>query len=364
MTDPEDSSSSDTQSILQDPLKGSRDLPPHSGDEREKSRVFDMAALSSVAAVWWGTSTFKNIYVKDYFHSLDQEATFSDALAVAWITFAFGTLFYLGVRQVDEPDRRAPLPSLATVAWRTRVPGVLHCVSSVATFSAMALSGITSTQMFKALEPMFVVLFLRILQPAKFKRDLAGWPLCFVFLIVAGVGMAGFSPQFTLSAFVVATISSVAGGAKTVIAKELPFQKVHVFGGCCLVSTVVLSWAVLLPSFRRAVANRNILFAAVCYATYNLFSFLVLGQVTSATHSLLKALKRVAIILGAALVNGEAVPPIVWGGIYVATIGSSLYKSARQLTSTQIVTRVLQVTVFVGVAASLVFSRRAGEEKT
>ena len=244
------------------------------------------------------------------------------------------------------------------------------------TNGTVAVTTVTSAQVYKALEPIFVVIILFFMFPKKFKQELNVFSLLSLVTVVSGVILASKSSKFSLIIVIFASLANVFFGVRTVLVKDvqkskkeqesqeendlenlLPNQSnesqereqskiqkldvYEIFGSCCLIG--FLSCSILL--FSALIFKENInynltiisnlfspqtLMSGLCYFAYNLLSFMVLANVTAASHALLKNGKRISILIGAAVFLNEQLTLKLWFGVYLAVVGMlfySLFKS-------------------------------------
>ena len=119
-----------------------------------------------------------------------------------------------------------------------------------------------------------------------------------------------------------------------------PLKKLNVyeiFGSCCLVGftscSVLLFSALFLKTSNfgynfglvRSLFIFDTFMSGLCYFSYNLLSFMVLANVTAASHALLKNGKRISILIGAALFLHEILTLKLWFGVYLAVVGMLFY---------------------------------------
>ena len=77
--------------------------------------------------------------------------------------------------------------------------------------------------------------------------------------------------------------------------------------------------------------SKNALLSSFYYFSYNLLSFMVLSNVTAASHSLLKAGKRISILVKTSLFLGEAIGYPAWTGVFLAVFGMLMYNLVKNM---------------------------------
>ena len=122
---------------------------------------------------------------------------------------------------------------------------------------------------------------------------------------------------------------------------ESKYNVFDIFGCCCIfgfffVSLTSITYFIFPSSreidFAAFITNPNVIITSISYFTFNLFSFLVLGFVTSADHSLLKIGKRTCVLVGAKVLLHEAMTKSMWFGVCLTLAGLVAYNLAKSKT--------------------------------
>lgn len=160
--------------------------------------------------------------------------------------------------------------------------------------------------------------------------------------IVVGVAMASLGDMtMTVTGFLVVQGSNLGFSARAVYAKQLKkqcpesgsakndielFYNISKLGLCLLVPCALLDYNAATTAFASADFQPmkllgTMIFNGVFYTSYNLFSFMVLSEVTTSTHAVLNVFRRVVIIAVTTVFFGTPTTMLNQIGVVVAVLG-------------------------------------------
>ena len=235
-----------------------------------------------------------------------------------------------------------------------------YTVGFLLTNLAFSMSTAAFAETIKSGEPVFVValnllLFQRVPRPAV---------LAALAIICVGVGVSCFGDyHFVANAFVCAVLSNICFGSRAVFTKQLfrlgehsvlsskgksddhaglrLFTKVSELGMCMIIpvamfmegralfSTVMGAGPDATDPATLTMCAGLMLLNGVCYACYNLMSFVVLGKTDVVTHAALNIFRRVFIIVSTSLFFGIQLTRLNVAGVLLAVFGAMAYSLAK-----------------------------------
>lgn len=344
--------------------------------------------------LWWGSSTAFNVFTKTLLR-VDEKFYLINTIALTWYQLLFSSILYLLYLKLSSQNS-ITIFSTSSINHGfthyfhlTKTIAAMHCLGALSTNMTISVSSISSSTVYKALEPIFVVTILFLIFPDQFKKESNNLSLLSICLVVIGVILAGKSNTagFNLKVLVAAFCANTFFSIRTVLIKDVQkkdkpqvnktengedtekllgsndginlgslenatqtidnvqnrkLDVYEIFGACCIFgfayNTIILvTLIVLTPLVANQTASQDCFDiiskllsldtfnSGVCYFAYNLLSFMVLANVTAASHSLLKAGKRISILIGAAVFSHEIINLKTWTGVYVAIIGMISY---------------------------------------
>jgi len=254
----------------------------------------------------------------------------------------YGTFLWLA------PDARKP----PKITWRDviRMLPLAFCYAGTHSASVFSFSAgsVSFAEIVKAGEPAFAAVLSQFVYGKKVSR--AKW-LCLP-VIIGGVVLASANElDFVMMALVSACIANmfaaVRGNENKKLIESGDFkQRVGSVGNqfaltCILGFIMTIPFAFVLEASRwkefiavcrtNSVVRLNVLASALWFYGYNELSTMTLKKTGAVTQSVANTAKRVIIILGAALVFGEALPPLKILGCAIGIGGVFLYSLADQL---------------------------------
>ena len=319
-------------------------------------------------AIWWSASTAFSISSKRFLHESDAKDTgdtHSHLILAVFLTWAqslvacIASLALLGAHVgISEAAK-----SVSSLSSSDIVLGSLHGAGNLATNALLVFGSVSAMSAFKSGEVLFVVVALRCILPNVYEREVSVAALFWLLVIVAGV-LVTLLHRDRNSSEVDSLIASAAAAficnslfaLRTVLIKKFKYsgraaeaeidgrqgqvreeagvpdfaKRLYAFTQVSLVAlaacTAVLFNSLLVTAYKPTAWASGTkppyaLFSGLAYFLYNLVSFHVLGGVSSSAHSVLKAGKRLAVLLGAAVVLHEHMAPVEWLGMLAATGG-------------------------------------------
>lgn len=244
--------------------------------------------------------------------------------------------------------RGIPKPSKENLAALTKV-AAFHGLGQLATVTAMGLGSVSFVNVVKALEPVFTACITLVVM-----RKNMPWQVWLSMLpVCGGVAMASAGElSFTWGCFICAMISNTLYATRGVLSKasmdmadpgenmsaENTFAVVTLIAfAFCLPAALILEGA-KIPAGLAAVAAAgvsNTVFAqmvvitGLLYYTYNEMAFLVLGSVAPVTQSVGNTVKRVVVIVAAAVAFQTPMTMTGIAGSAIAIAGVLLYSVVR-----------------------------------
>lgn len=168
--------------------------------------------------------------------------------------------------------------------------------------------------------------------------------------IVIGVAMASLGDMtMTLTGFLVVQASNLGFSARAVYAKQLKkgcpesgsakndvelFYHISKLGLCLLVPCALLDSSALQKAFASESFEPmrllgTMVFNGVFYTSYNLFSFMVLSEVTTSTHAVLNVFRRVVIISVTTIFFGTPTTAFNQMGVVMAVLGVLAFTQSK-----------------------------------
>ncbi|EKX34977.1 hypothetical protein GUITHDRAFT_155603, partial [Guillardia theta CCMP2712] len=239
--------------------------------------------------------------------------------------------------------RAIPKPSEENLKALTKV-AVFHGFGQLATVTAMGLGSVSFVNVVKALEPICTALIGLIVTG----RNLP-WQVWLSMLpVVGGVGLASASElSFTWGCFLAAMFSNVVYATRGVLSKEsmemsnpgenmtaentyavvtlIAFVLMLPFALFLEGSKVASGLAMALDAVSPLKLAQMVVATGLLYYTYNEMAFLVLGSVAPVTQSVGNTVKRVVVIVAAAIVFQTPMTPLGIIGSSTAILGVLLY---------------------------------------
>ena len=215
----------------------------------------------------------------------------------------------------------ALIPNLAS----TLVVSFCHLLAIITANCSYLIVGSTLTQIFKALEIPFVLVF-----SARYQGE---YPLrsevCAIgFIVVSAVIGACSTGKYTSAspyAPVIALISSFAFALRNTLAKRIGATGFSALSLYSLYSApvIIVVWAVKIITHGLDYSVHTLV-SAVLFALYQLFSFQCLGRMSVTTHAVLNAVKRTLSITFTMLILHESLPHMVLS-MCIGIFGTFMY---------------------------------------
>lgn len=201
---------------------------------------------------------------------------------------------------------------------------------------SMILVPVSFTHTVKGAEPLFTYFFGFLLV----KQEIRLWTVLSILMVVSGVALSStYEVQFSSTGLLLALGSNVCFATRNVLVGTLAkdSKKTVLFGLSSLLGTVfafgnlflgsMMQTKIDVPNLQDTPFELAVIFlaAGLAHFSYNLYSFMVLGQVRPLTHSLINVFKRMLIIFGSVLFFKHS---LYFGnvvGIIVTLCGISLY---------------------------------------
>jgi solute carrier family 35 protein E1 len=289
---------------------------------------------------WYVLNVGYNIYVKKTLNVLPLPFTFAVLqLGIGFIWLA--PQWLSGIRKVPKPSKQN-WKALSKVA-------AFHGLGQLATVMAMGLGSVSFVNVVKALEPVCTALIALLVTGVGLPWQvwLSMLPVC------AGVGMASLSElSFTWACFGAAMTSNVVYATRGVLSKismtmddageNMDAANTYaVVTGIAFLFTLPIALvlegakvgaglaAVTAAGWTMGKLAYMVLCTGLLYYTYNEMAFLVLGSVAPITQSVGNTVKRVVVIVAAALVFRTPMTPMGIAGSTVAILGVLLYSLVR-----------------------------------
>ena len=273
------------------------------------------------------------------------------AVSLTWLQSGVALLVYTIVRASGAVDYLRPGKkgdktnlTLSEMLGTLRTPGILYFLGNLFGNLAMVMATVSTTQTYKAAEPLFVVVSLRFLNYEKFEKQVTKSVMLWLFFIVLGVAIGTYNPPMSLAAMLAAgcsnTVFAISAVQIKVIQDDTSLRMLDIFGACVAVGTLAGAavTAATLLTFGSHIGINGLghaskqdgFLSGTSYGLYNCFSFLVLGAVTNTTHAVLKVGKRICTLVVAGLILHDHLGYWRWFGIWIAISAIVMYEDAKK----------------------------------
>jgi len=289
---------------------------------------------------WYVLNVAYNIYCKKVLNVCPLPWTFA-VLQLGMGILYLAPQWLSGVRSFPKPSKEN-LSALTKIA-------AFHGLGQLATVTAMGLGSVSFVNVVKALEPVFTAVIALIVT-----RKNMPWQVWLSMLpVCGGVAMASAGElSFTWGCFICAMISNTLYATRGVLSKasmdmadpgenmtaENTFSVVTLIAfAFCLPAALILEGAkipaglaaVAAAGVSNAVFAQMVVITGLLYYTYNEMAFLVLGSVAPVTQSVGNTVKRVVVIVAAAIAFQTPMTTTGIVGSGVAIGGVLLYSVVR-----------------------------------
>ena len=272
------------------------------------------------------------------------------AVSLTWLQSGVAFLVYAiarasGVVEYLRPGKEGKADLTTSQMLATlRTPGILYFLGNLFGNLAMVMATVSTTQTYKAAEPLFVVVCLRFLNYETFEKQVTKAVVLWLFFIVLGVAVGTYNPPMSLTAMFVAGCSNIVFAISAVqiktIQDDTSLPMLDIFGACVAVGTLagaaVTAITVLASGGQIGLngmgnaSKQDGFMSGAAYGLYNCFSFLVLGAVTNTTHAVLKVGKRICTLVIAGLILHDHLGYQQWFGIWMAISAIVMFEDAKK----------------------------------
>lgn len=310
--------------------------------------LIEYAITGAYILGWYILNVLYNIYNKQVLIFVNLPWTMSI------IQLAIGVVYVI----INWMFRLRVFPSLSTkLVVDTFIQGTAHLMVHFGAVVAFSYGHVSFVHIIKSLEPVFVAICSFTLLNVPTSRSL----LYCLLPIMLGVSLASISDtSFSFSAFIFAQISNIGAGLRGVLSKRAMKESSNADKlsptnalGLLTISSLIIGIpislileppSVIISTWREAAVNMAensnndltvdesykslivlILLSGITYYLYNEVSFLVLDRVAPVSHSVINALKRVAIISCAVIVFNTPLSILSVMGCLLAVSGGGLY---------------------------------------
>jgi len=289
---------------------------------------------------WYVLNVGYNIYCKRVLNICPLPWTFA-VLQLGMGILYLAPQWLSGIRGVPKPSKEN-LSALTKVA-------AFHGLGQLATVTSMSLGSVSFVNVVKALEPVFTaaITLLVLGKNMPWQVWLSMLPVC------GGVAMASAGElSFSWGCFICAMISNAVYATRGVLSKasmessdpgenmtaENTFAVVTLISFVfCIPLALILEGskisaglaAVAATGVSNLVFAQNVIITGLLYYTYNEMAFLVLGSVAPVTQSVGNTVKRVVVIVAAAIAFQTPMTPIGIAGSAIAIAGVLLYSIVK-----------------------------------
>jgi len=295
---------------------------------------------------WYVLNVAYNIYCKKVLNVCPLPWTFA-VLQLGMGILYLAPQWLSGVRSFPKPSKEN-LSALTKIA-------AFHGLGQLATVTAMGLGSVSFVNVVKALEPVFTAVIALIVT-----RKNMPWQVWLSMLpVCGGVAMASAGElSFTWGCFICAMISNTLYATRGVLSKasmdmadpgenmtaENTFSVVTLIAfAFCLPAALILEGAkipaglaaVAAAGVSNAVFAQMVVITGLLYYTYNEMAFLVLGSVAPVTQSVGNTVKRVVVIVAAAIAfqtpmttTGIVASGVAIGGVLLYSVVRGMFPDA------------------------------------
>ena len=291
-------------------------------------------------AAWYVLNVAYNIYCKKVLNVCPLPWTFA-VLQLGMGILYLAPQWLSGIRGVPKPSPEN-LKALTKVA-------AFHGLGQLATVTAMGLGSVSFVNVVKALEPVFTALIAL----AVFRKNMPWQVWLSMMPVCGGVALASAGElSFSWGCFICAMISNLVYATRGVLSKAamesadpgVNMSAENTFAVVVLISFVfcipfalafeATKWSAGLAAVAAAGMSMSTLaymtiITGLLYYTYNEMAFLVLGSVAPVTQSVGNTVKRVVVIVAAALAFKTPMTPIGIVGSSIAIGGVLLYSIVK-----------------------------------
>lgn len=302
--------------------------------------------LAFYFAAWYVLNVAYNIYCKRVLNVCPLPWTFA-VLQLGMGILYLAPQWLSGIRGIPKPSKEN-LESLTKIA-------AFHGLGQLATVTAMGLGSVSFVNVVKALEPVFTACISLIV----FRKNMPWQVWASMLPVCGGVAMASAGElSFTWGCFACAMISNLVYATRGVLSKasmemadpgenmsaENTFSVVTIIAFLfCIPFALILEGskipaglaAVAATGMSQAVFAQMVVITGLLYYTYNEMAFLVLGSVAPVTQSVGNTVKRVVVIVAAAIafqtpmtMTGIAGSAIAIGGVLLYSVVRGMYPDA------------------------------------
>lgn len=273
------------------------------------------------------------------------------AVSLTWLQSGVAFLVYAiarasGVVDYLRPEKEGEKANLTKpeMLGILRTPGILYFLGNLFGNLAMVMATVSTTQTYKAAEPLFVVVCLRFLNYEKFEKQVTKAVVLWLFFIVFGVAVGTYNPPMSLTAMFAAGCSNIVFAISAVqiktIQDDTSLPMLDIFGACVAVGTLAGAavTAITVLTFGGQIgligvgnaSKQDGFMSGAAYGLYNCFSFLVLGAVTNTTHAVLKVGKRICTLVIAGLILHDHLGYRRWFGVWMAISAIVMFEDAKK----------------------------------
>lgn len=320
-------------------------------EDENRDEKKDVAKIVVLTAVWWIGSSVFSASSKNALLATDLEYV-PIIVGVSFVTFI--QLFIAAMLSLAFLAAKGQVEKCFNILRPCIKIGVLHGIGNQATNFLVVTAGVSGALTYKAAEPLFVMLVLRVLAPQRFSQEATTLGLSFMGLVCIGVAIASYHPPFVYTVLLAAAACNLMFGARTVYIKELRssqqnegmYSMINIFFMTCIIGclvTGVFSFMVFIAldsgaqmAAVSAACSKSALVSSLFYFVYNLVSFLALDLVSTPTHTLLKSGKGLTVLVMAGFFLKEEYSVLQWFGLYVAMLGVTLFSHSKSTSSTEI----------------------------
>lgn len=161
-------------------------------------------SIALTTLVWWICSAYFNIYAKRSlaeYKSPDWSKTISYSLTLTLQQLFTASVLYIASSKIFQTKLQAKSSSNHSLTWAqwftiTKIPAFCFATNALLSNTIISLSSITNFQMYKSLEPIFIVIVMFVFDPVATKSTVNTKMLACIALIIAGVTVStGWFPK-------------------------------------------------------------------------------------------------------------------------------------------------------------------------
>ena len=315
--------------------------------------------LVATVAVWWGANAVTSIASKSVMTGEDANAGWLPALkdfrwleltALQHLVGAVGAAVCL--KAVLRTSLHPPEASKRAVLLAT----LGNVAGNLATNVAYVMISSSSTQVIKAFEPLFTLLFSLVLYRKPSSFDGYSYFISIPIMIAGASAFVLRDSSFNIWGVTAAVASNIAFPIRNIFFKKLltnnswqnslqNYAVISVYSSLVLAPVLVVKLVVTkVPLVIRLDGG---MVSAVLHSTYNIASVAVLQNVSPLTHAILNLSKRIAVILANIAYFHTPLSFSMAVGLVVFCIGLALYQTSssvyRKLCSSKIKLLVISV---------------------